>query len=343
MKKRISVKSLPTNLRYLLLEAQKRGYMISRIPAVLESHRNVYQIVHNNKTMLVVGVNDYPDTSYCGTFITSYKLLTYNLLRTKGIHMPRTYHFLSVRDAQTLWKKKFKTNPVVLKPDDSALGFDVYINLKTAKEIQRAASVILRKHSREGLIQEYKQGKDLRIQAIGGKLFAACIRIPAHVIGNGKSSINKLIRVKNKVKRKFSVHNVIKVDKETKALLKKQKLSLSSIPKQGQLVKLKKSANIGQGGDAVDVTNDIHKSFYNMIQTLAETFGLKIFAADFIIKDETKPVNSAYLLEINAPCMWAHHHFVEGQKRNVAAAILDAYFYPNEFNPNSLKYLIPKI
>ena len=75
---------------------------------------------------------------------------------------------------------------------------------------------------------------------------------------------------------------------------------------------------------------------------LTLNFSVKIFASDYIVKDETKPFspNNSYLLEINAHCLWAHHHFAEGQKRNVAAAILDAYFYPKTFNPKNKKYLI---
>lgn len=342
MKKRINIQSLPTNLRYLLLEAKKRDYAISLLPALLEGHRNIYQIDHNKKTMLIVGVNDYPDTSYCGEFITSCKLLTYKLVHKKGIPMPKTYHFTSLKEVEELWKKKFKKNPVVIKPDNSALGLDVYVNLKTIKDIQGATLNILKRYQKEGLIQEYKQGKDLRIQAVGGKLFAACIRVPAHVTGDGKSSINKLVREKNETKRRLNEYNVIKINKETKILLKEQKLKLSSVPEKGQPVKLKKIANIGQGGEAVDVTDRVHKNFNDLIKILAETFNVKTFATDFIVKDETMPLKprNAYFLEINVPCMWAHHHFAKGQKRNVAAAILDAYFYPTSFNPKSRKYII---
>ena len=339
----MDIKELPTTLRYLLLEAKKRRYPISKIDPVLEDHRSIYQIRYKNKTMMIIGVNDYGDTSYCAEFITSFKLLTHHMLASKNIQMPKTYHFTSLKEAESLWKKKFREKPVVLKPDNSALGINVFVKLKNIEELRKAASHILRKHEKEGLIQEYKEGKDLRIQAVGGKLFAACVREPANVIGDGKHSITYLIKEKNKIKKKYNIHNVIKMDKETKELLKQQKLTFSSIPKENQMVKLKKAANIGQGGDAIDVTGNLHNSFKSLIQTIAKTFSVKTFATDFIVKDETKPVKNSYLLEINVPCMWAHHHFAEGQKRNVAAALLDAYFFPESFEPSAKKYLIGKI
>ena len=336
------IRSLPINLQYLLLESKKRNYVVNAIPRNSKKGNDIYQITHNKETMTIISSNHYPDLSYYGNVLTIHKFLAYKMMQDLKVEIPRTFLFNSRGEAVRFWIKKFKQKQVVVKPEDKGLGIDVHIELSTLKAIRKAAATILKKHNGNGVIQEYIEGKDLRIQAVGGKLFAACIRIPANVIGDGKNSVINLINSKNVIKAKFNPGIVIKIDEETKTLLNEQKLNLQSIPKKGTFVKLKKAANIGLGGDPVDVTDELHESFYLITEKISKIFSVKTFAIDFVVKDTMRPLvpKNAYLLEINAPSLWAHHHFAQGKKRNVASAILDAYFYPDIFDPNSKGYLI---
>jgi len=335
--------SLPTNLRYLLLEARKKNYRVSAIVMSdsSKSDTNIYQITNNKKIMSITNDNHYPDLYFNTKFLTKHKFFTYKILKGQGIVMPLTFFFDSIEKAEYLWTKKLDRKIIVLKPENKGSGIDVYVQLKNLYDIKKAAKIILKNHG-YGLIQEYIKGKDLRLQAVDGKLFAGCTRVPANVVGDGINSVLKLVKSKNIIKASFNPDNVIKINEETKDLLRKQNLSLKSVPKKDLYVRLKRAANIGLGGDPIDVTDKLHKSFYNLIAKLSKVFSVKTFASDYMVEDVTKPVSkkNAYLLEINAPCLWAHHHFAEGQKRNVAAAILDAYFYPEMFNPKHEKYLI---
>jgi cyanophycin synthetase len=230
---------------------------------------------------------------------------------------------------------------IVVKPENKGLGKDVY--LETNEEsITRAAAFILEKYKKRGLMQEFVPGHDLRIQVIGGKFFAACRRIPANVRGNGIHTIRQLIEFKNLEKSKYKAKNLILVTDETQALLEEQGLHMDAIPESNRAIQLRKAANIGIGGDPLDVTHQVHHEYHSVAERISEVYGAKNFAMDFVTEDESKPISkgASSLLEINAPSMWGLHHFAMGTKRNVALAILDAHFHTQKFNPRDVKYII---
>ncbi|MCH7691002.1 MAG: hypothetical protein IIA17_08165 [candidate division Zixibacteria bacterium] len=94
--------SLPTNLRYLLLEARKKNYRISAIPISdsSKSDTNVYQITNNKKIMSITNDNHYPDLYFNTKFLTKHKFFTYKILKRQGIVMPLTFFFDSIEKVQ---------------------------------------------------------------------------------------------------------------------------------------------------------------------------------------------------------------------------------------------------
>ena len=100
--------------------------------------------------------------------------------------------------------------------------------------------------------------KDLAVD----KLVAAAKREPAHVVGNGKDTVQTLIEETNKDPRRGYGHeNVltqIDVDRDTLDLLEKLNYTVDSVPKNGEIVYLKSTANLSTGGTSIDVTDMMH-------------------------------------------------------------------------------------
>lgn len=330
-----------TNLRYLLVEAKRRGYAVSAIATGLKKPKRIYQIEHGDRVMNILGSNFYEDIPYYATFVTTRKSVAHAFFGHLGLPVPITKVFHTIDEAISLWKDVFSQGPVVLKPENADLGTHVHLDVKQQVELENAAETILKDHD-AGLIQEHLEGKDLRIQAVGGHCFAAALRVPAHVEGNGKDTIRMLIDRKNEKKALFNPETLIDIDKDVEQLLKDQGHSLDAVPEKGSIIQLRKIANIHRGADAVDVTDILHQSFHGLIADLAKRLSVRTFALDCIVQDPAKPAEAPNLkiLEINTPCLWAHHHVAEGQGRNVAAALLDAHFYPDKFDPKAEKYLI---
>ena len=86
--------------------------------------------------------------------------------------------------------------------------------------------------------------------------------------------------------------------------MKKAGYDFSSILSKDEKIHLLDNANLSTGGDSLDVTNTIHKSFKKIAINLTRDMGLRIAGVDIMVTrgDITKnPKNCKYyIIEINA-------------------------------------------
>ena len=86
--------------------------------------------------------------------------------------------------------------PLVFKPLDGNHGKGASINVKTMEEAIEAFAHA-KKYSRKIIIEKFITGYDFRVLVINNRFIAAALREPAHVIGDGKSTIQQLIDKEN--------------------------------------------------------------------------------------------------------------------------------------------------
>src|SRR5690606_31245851 len=92
---------------------------------------------------------------------------------------------------------KYVGYPLVTKPVDGNHGRGITVNINNWEDALtgfRAAKEV----SNAVIIEKYVVGFDYRILVINHKLIAAARRTPAHVMGDGKSTIQQLIEEVNK-------------------------------------------------------------------------------------------------------------------------------------------------
>jgi cyanophycin synthetase len=189
--------------------------------------------------------------------------------------------------------------------------------------------------SRTIIIEKYITGEDYRLLVINYKLVAAAFRKPAHVIGDGKSTIQQLIDEVNKDPRRGFGHEkmltMISVDAMTEKILAKKELTLDSVLPKDQRLDLKDTANLSTGGTASDVTDIVHPYNVFMAERIARIIGLDICGIDVMTSDISIPVTQTggAVLEVNAgPGLRMHLDPTDGLARNVAAPIIDMLFPP---------------
>src|SRR5207253_6464045 len=73
----------------------------------------------------------------------------------------------------------------------------------------------------------------------------------------------------------------------------------SSVLEDGECIYLLDNANLSTGGDAVDVTADLHPEFRELAIRITRDMGLRLCGVDIITPDARLPVNQYVLLEIN--------------------------------------------
>jgi cyanophycin synthetase len=224
--------------------------------------------------------------------------------------------------------------PLVIKPLDGNHGRGATINVKTWEEAIQALS-FAQKHSRRVIAEQYITGVDYRVLVIDNKFVAAAKRVPAHIVGNGTHTIKALVDLVNfDTKRGNGHENVltkIRIDDESIELLRKQGLTLHSIPPDGDVVYLKATANLSTGGSSIDVTDDVHPDNIEISERVAKIIGLDICGIDIIAPDLELPIKETggVVIEVNAaPGFRMHFAPSEGKPRNVAAPVIDM-LYPD--------------
>ncbi len=226
--------------------------------------------------------------------------------------------------------------PIVLKPLDGNHGKGASINVVTWEDAVSGLAYA-QKYSRRVIVEKFITGFDFRVLIIDNKLVAAAKRVPAHVVGNGTDTIQKLIEETNKDPRRGYGHeNVlteIDVDRDTLDLLEKLNYTVDTIPKNGEIVYLKSTANLSTGGTSVDVTDMMHPENIFLCERISRVIGLDICGVDIMAENLTQPLkeNGGCILEVNAaPGFRMHLAPSEGLPRNVAAPVIDMLYPPGK-------------
>lgn len=222
--------------------------------------------------------------------------------------------------------------PLVFKPLDGNHGKGASINVKTLEEA-KAAFEHAKKYSRKIIVEKFIVGYDFRVLVINHKFIAAALREPAHIIGDGRSTIQQLIDQENKDPRRGYGHeNVlteITIDRETHEQLAKLNYNLDTVLKKGDQCYLKGTANLSTGGTSTDVTDIVHPHNIFICERISRVIGLDICGIDIMASNLSEPlqVNGGVVLEVNAaPGFRMHLAPAKGLPRNVAAPVIDMLY-----------------
>lgn len=224
--------------------------------------------------------------------------------------------------------------PLVTKPIDGNHGRGITVDINSWEEALegfRAAKEV----SRSVIVEQFITGEDYRILVINHRLVAAAKRTPAHVVGDGKSTLQQLIDEVNKDPRRGYGHEKvltqITVNDLTKSIIASYGYTLETVPKAGERVILKDTANLSTGGTSEDVTDIVHPANVFMAERISKIIDLDICGIDLMTTDISKPLEETggAVLEVNAgPGFRMHLAPSEGLPRNVAADVIDMLFPP---------------
>ena len=224
--------------------------------------------------------------------------------------------------------------PLVVKPVDGNHGRGITVNIQNYEDALTAFRVA-KESSKNGavIVEKYIVGEDYRLLVINNVLVAAAKRTPAHVVGNGASTVQELIDEVNKDPRRGYGHeNVltqITVNDLTLGLIKASGYTLESILKKDERLILKDTANLSTGGTAEDVTDIVHPSNVFMAERISKIIDLDICGIDVMTTDISRPLEDTggAVLEVNAgPGFRMHLAPTSGLPRNVAAPVIDKLF-----------------
>ena len=312
----------------IVQEAEKRG-----IPWMQLEARFLIQLGYGvNQKRMQATMTD--NTSVLGVELACDKEATKRILASGGVPVPRgtTINFLDDLEEAI---ENVGGYPIVIKPLDGNHGRGITIDIRTREEAETAYDAA-RQVSRAVIVERYYVGRDHRVLVVNGKLVAVAERVPAHVVGNGRSTIFELIEETNLDPNRGDGHdNVltkIELDRTSYQLMERQGHTLDSVLPKDEICYLRATANLSTGGIAVDRTDEIHPENVWLAQRVVKMIGLDIAGLDIVTPDISRPLREVdgVIVEVNAaPGFRMHIAPSVGIPRNVVGAVMDMLF-PNE-------------
>lgn len=270
------------------------------------------------------------ETSCIAVDMAKDKEMSLELLRDLGLPVPEQAYARNAKDAVKMAERI--GYPVVVKPSDGNHGRGVSVNLQSPEEVEDAFDEAADNGSGV-LVEQMIPGADHRLLVINGELCAAARRLPAHVVGDGGKTIRELIDIVNQDPRRGVGHENMLTRLETgpreEEVLREAGLTFDSVPAEGEMVFLRKTANLSTGGTATDVTDIIHQDNKLMAERAIKAIGLDIGGVDFLTTDITRSwrETGGAICEINAgPGIRMHISPSEGEPRDVGGAVMDMLF-----------------
>jgi cyanophycin synthetase len=304
--------------------ARKRGIPVRRL-----NDRNLVQLGYGIRQRRIMAAET-DKTGAIGEEIAQDKKLTKMTLAAAGVPTPTGY---AVETAGQAWSAALEIGlPVTVKPLDGNQGRGVSVNLNTEEQVRKAFEVAAQRSSTV-LVEENVKGNDFRLLVVGDQMIAAARRKPAQVVADGIHTVTELIERENTDPRRGDCHALplsrIPLDEVSSQVLADQGLTLKSIAQDGEIVLIRRNANLSTGGTSVDVTDTVHPINASFSVLAAKSVGLDIAGVDMVAEDISVPLDEqgGKVIEVNAaPGLRMHVSPAQGQARPVGESIIEMLF-----------------
>jgi cyanophycin synthetase len=270
------------------------------------------------------------ETSSIGVELAGNKEETKYLLEQSEVPVPKGQIIRNESQLEDVCKRV--GFPLVVKPIDGNHGRGITVNIQSLEEALPAFHAA-KKVSNSVIIERFITGVDYRLLVINHRFVAAALRTPAHVVGDGTSTVQALIDQVNADPRRGYGHEKIltqiTINELTLGLIKAKGYSLDSVIPKDEMLILKDTANLSTGGTAEDVTDFVHPANIAMAERISRIINLDICGIDIMTSDISKPLKetNGAVLEVNAgPGFRMHLAPAKGLPRNVAAPVIEKLF-----------------
>ncbi|MDQ2696078.1 MAG: N-acetylglutaminylglutamine synthetase [Pseudomonadota bacterium] len=208
------------------------------------------------------------------------KAVTLRLLKKAGLNVPDQQIAGSAQQNQAFLEKHRR---LVVKPANGEQGMGINVDVRTAEDLERAVEQASR-FGNPVLLEQLCDGQDLRIVVIGYKVAAAAVRRPAQVTGTGRHSVAQLIdRQSRRRQAATGGESHIPLDDETERCVQAAGLAMDSVLPAGQVLMVRRTANLHTGGTIHDVTDILHRQLVEAAVKAARVLDIPVVGLDFLV------------------------------------------------------------
>ena len=291
---------------------------------ILNEAKSIVEFYNKGKKEIVIEGNRTNRDCYIFENITNDKYISKQIMKEAGLVVPEAiilYKSMTKADIEEL-VKPFYNKKIVVKPRNTnyGIGITVFSENATKTQIMNAIEYAFR-FDDNILIEQYCKGLEYRFLVINGKCLSVVHRRNASVIGDGKSTIRELIKMKNKEDWHALTGSPIKTDEPVVEYLKIQGLTYDSVIPEGKRITLRSNSNVSTGGESLVFTDIMPDRFKKIAEKASRAFDAKICGVDIIIEDMKK--DKYAIIEINDNPGYSINEWpYEGKGEKIGVSIL---------------------
>ena len=230
------------------------------------------------------------------------KRVTRRLMAAEGLRVPRgrTATF-DAADHEFL----DEVSEVVVKPARGEQGRGITVGVRTAEALDAALAIALQ-HCPEVLVEELVDGEDLRVVVIDHEVVAAAVRKPAEVVGDGRHTIRRLIEKQSRRRAAATDgESRIAIDDHTEATVADAGYGLEDVLPQGEVLRVRRTANLHTGGTIHDVTDQLSPRIADACIAASRVLAIPVVGLDLLVPDVSG--NDYVFIEANERPGLANH------------------------------------
>lgn len=309
-----TVDDLNPYARIIADEALRRGIWVE----VLDAETGEMRLTHGGRSVITrESLSEY--TSAVAMCRCDDKRLTRRLVSEAGIIVPRA-RLATFDESDFAFLKE--VGEVVVKPTrgEQGKGITVGVVPDNGPDDLSAALARARKQYPDVLIEQRVTGDDLRLVVIDGRVVAAALRMPPEIIGTGEHSVRDLIAAESRRRSAATGgESRIPLDDLTESTVAEAGWGLDEVLPQGTRLRVRRTANLHQGGTIHDVTAQVNAELCRVAVTAAEAIGIPVTGIDLLVADVTG--TDYAFIEANERPGLANH-----EPQPTAAAFIDFLF-----------------
>ena len=281
----------------IVREARRRGIGVE----VIDAEGGFFRLAYGGRSVVCrESLSEF--TSGVAMSICDDKAVSRRVVTRAGVRVPAQ---IPAGDDAVLSAFLAEHGRVVVKPSRGEQGRGITVGLADLASMRQAIDVA-RRYCNEVLVEACVEGFDLRLVVIDFKVVATAIRRPAQVTGDGKLSIRDLIeRQSRRRSAATGGESTIPLDAETERVIAEAGHQLDDIAPEGEVITVRKTANLHTGGTITDVTGETHPALIEAAIKAARAIEIPVTGIDLMVKDHRLP--DYWFIEANERPGLANH------------------------------------
>ncbi|WBQ08845.1 N-acetylglutaminylglutamine synthetase [Hyphomonadaceae bacterium ML37] len=271
--------------RIIVDEARRRGIGVD----VLDAEGGFFKLTHGGRSVVcresLSELTHAVAMSRCDD-----KSVTRRLMIEAGVPTPEQLS-LSPKTDDLSEAEAFlqKHGSIVVKPARGEQGRGVSVGIETREDL-KAAFEDARAHGGAVLVEQCVAGDDLRVLVINDAVVAAALRKPPQIRGDGVKTARQLIEgLSRRRAAATGGESTVPLDAETERNVARAGYQLDDIPKAGEVIRVRRTANLHTGGALHDVTDKLHPAIERSALAAARAIEIPVVGVDFIVTAPDAP------------------------------------------------------